>query len=127
MTAATRHIITRAAAILAGAAALLCLYAAVHHLRLPMPRCIFHELSGWQCPGCGTQRALADFARGEILAGWSRNLLLPPAMALVALLIILPPGNRLKERLNSPAAIYTIMAIVLAWWVLRNVITSLPH
>lgn len=99
------RILLRAAAILTVAAALLCLYLGVLSLGMPMPRCAFLEVTGWQCPGCGSQRALAALLHGHPLEAWRYNLMLPPALAMILLLWLLPQGSRLKERLTSRAAI----------------------
>ena len=94
------RILLRAAAILTVAAALLCLYLGVLSLGMPMPRCAFLEVTGWQCPGCGSQRALAALLHGHPLEAWRYNLMLPPALAMILLLWLLPQGSRLKERLT---------------------------
>ena len=120
MTAPDRRHFLRAAVILAGSAALLCLYLGALRLGVPMPRCIFHELTGWECPGCGSQRALLDLIHGHPLQAWRHNLLLPFAVALVLLLWLLPPRSRLKERLTSRPAILILLAVILLWWIVRN-------
>lgn len=40
------------------------------------PRCAFHQLTGWHCPGCGTTRALHQGLNGRLLRAASSNLLL---------------------------------------------------
>jgi hypothetical protein len=40
------------------------------------PRCAFHELTGWSCPGCGGQRALHHLLHGEVMLALRHNLLL---------------------------------------------------
>ncbi len=116
------RILLRAAAILTVAAALLCLYLGVLSLGMPMPRCVFLEVTGWQCPGCGSQRALAALLHGHPLEAWRYNLMLPPALAMILLLWLLPQGSRLKERLTSRAAIAVTLGVTLLWWILRNII-----
>jgi len=38
------------------------------------PKCIFKTLTGYDCPGCGTQRALHAFLHGEFLKAIKYNL-----------------------------------------------------
>lgn len=120
MTTPQRSLLLRAAAVIGGTAALLCLYLGALRLGVPMPKCIFHELTGLECPGCGSQRALMELLDGHPLDAWRRNLLLPFAVALIFLLWLLPPGSRLKERLTSRPAILTVLAVILLWWIIRN-------
>ena len=48
------------------------------------PACAFHELTGWQCPGCGGLRAMHQLSHGHIAAAWRLNpfviVLLPVAL-----------------------------------------------
>lgn len=120
MTAWQRSLLLRAAAVIGGSAALLCLYLGLLRVGVPMPRCMFHELTGWKCPGCGSQRALMALLDGHPLDAWRQNLLLPFAVALVFLLWVLPAGSRLKDRLTSRPAIVIILSVILLWWIARN-------
>ncbi len=40
------------------------------------PRCMFHALTGWHCPGCGTSRALHALLHGQFGEAFARNPLL---------------------------------------------------
>jgi hypothetical protein len=37
------------------------------------PVCTLHELTGWQCPGCGGLRALHQLSHGHMAAAWRLN------------------------------------------------------
>jgi hypothetical protein len=37
------------------------------------PVCALHELTGWQCPGCGGLRAVHQLSHGHIAAAWRLN------------------------------------------------------
>jgi Protein of unknown function (DUF2752). len=39
------------------------------------PRCVFHSVSGWNCPGCGGQRALHHLLHGNFAAALQHNAL----------------------------------------------------
>ena len=62
---------------LAGAAAALVLYRFPPERYAFYPTCPFHTLTGWDCPGCGSTRALAALLHGEPVRALSLNPLLP--------------------------------------------------
>ena len=90
-----------------------------------MPRCPFKWVTGLDCPGCGSQRALHSLLHGHPMDAWGYNLILPPVVIYLMALVLLPLwGDRRAERihaaLTSPAAIWSLLGVVMAWWVLRN-------
>lgn len=92
-----------------------------------MPRCMLKWLTGFDCPGCGSQRALHALLDGDPLRAWGYNLLLPPlliyALLTVALGFVNRPGARkLRATLTSPRAIYILFGVIMAWWIIRNII-----
>lgn len=90
-----------------------------------MPRCIFHELTGWQCPGCGSQRMLHALLHGNIREAWNHNavllLLLPLLIPMIWLEINRNRHPRTYMRLHSMPVVLTAAGIILAWWLLRNI------
>jgi hypothetical protein len=40
------------------------------------PVCALHQLTGWQCPGCGSLRALHQLTHGNLAGAWRFNPLL---------------------------------------------------
>lgn len=108
-------------------AAAVAVYTAFCHFTGLMPRCIFKWLTGYDCPGCGSQRALRALAHGQVMEAWSYNYLLPFLVAYLAALLLLPlwRGNRGVARvyaaLTSPAAVWSVAAAVVVWWILRNI------
>ena len=89
------------------------------------PRCPFFSLTGWKCPGCGLQRAIHSILHLDFLQAMRHNLLFVVAMPVVLLYFVVgwqkERCQRLYRILNSTIAISVLIAIVLAWWVLRNV------
>jgi Protein of unknown function (DUF2752) len=89
------------------------------------PKCVFHELTGWHCPGCGTLRASYLLLHGELLAALSMNVL-----AVVFLSVYAPAylyrgfkggGWRVFETFTfSPWVGWMVALIVVAFWILRN-------
>ncbi len=49
------------------------------------PRCPFHALTGYQCTGCGSQRALHDLSHLRIGEAWGHN---PLAVAAIPHLLL---------------------------------------
>lgn len=120
--------ILRAAAAITATAALIAIYTALTHLFGAMPRCVMKRLTGFDCPGCGSQRALHALLDGHPLEAWSYNLFLPFVVAYLLLLLahwIFPASRRLgtlHRRLTSPAAIWTILSLIIVWTVVRNLL-----
>lgn len=52
--------------------------------QLPVPPCLFHQLTGCPCPGCGATRAMRQLAQGHIEAALHFN---PLAVCLLATLV----------------------------------------
>lgn len=89
------------------------------------PRCVFNALTGWQCPGCGSQRAVHALLSGDFAAAWSFNplfILEIPLLALLAFTGVRPDTMpRLTRFLDSRAFILSLLAIILIFTVCRNV------
>src|SRR5258706_8063077 len=49
------------------------------------PRCVFHALTGLQCPGCGTTRALHHLLHGDVAGAFRLHALLFVAVPFGAL------------------------------------------
>lgn len=47
------------------------------------PRCAFHQMTGWQCPGCGGLRAMHQLLHGHLLVALKFNALAVLALPLV--------------------------------------------
>ncbi len=109
----------KAAAILLGAAALIALWYGLHAATGFMPRCLFRELTGWKCPGCGSQTALMALLDGNPAEAFRANPAIPFYLLYLAA-ILQPLSPRLRDLLTSPAALYLLAASILLWTLLRN-------
>lgn len=88
------------------------------------PRCMFHELTGWECPGCGSQRALHALLTGDVAGAWHFNALfvleLPLLVLLVAAWYMRSRVPWLHRTLNSRSVILGILAVIILWTIVRN-------
>ncbi|TMI88752.1 MAG: DUF2752 domain-containing protein, partial [Bacteroidetes bacterium] len=57
------------------AGATLLLYFFIEPKNGNLPKCFFHELTGFYCPGCGVQRSFHALLNGHILTAIDYNLL----------------------------------------------------
>ena len=89
-----------------------------------MPKCVFHVVTGWDCPGCGSQRAIHALLHGDIAGAFQANailFLLVPFLLLVAFVELLGnPAGKLYQRLHHPVLIILIAVIILLWGIARN-------
>ncbi|MCM1035844.1 MAG: DUF2752 domain-containing protein [Bacteroides sp.] len=84
----------------------------------PLPQCIFRRFTGFDCPGCGTQRALHALLHGRLSEAWHLNAALLPGIALAGLYAWSP--RRLRPVMYSSAAPWVIAGAIVAWWIGRN-------
>lgn len=78
-----------------------------------LPTCPLHALTGWNCPGCGTMRALHHLLHGEFSAAWRLNplaLLLGPALAV----------SVWRGWLGRPVVVWLLLTVVAVFGILRN-------
>jgi hypothetical protein len=90
------------------------------------PPCPFLALTGFYCPGCGTLRALHQLTLGHPVAALDLNplmvLLLPfVAYFLASHAMLAVTGRPLRRFFVRPALIWTLLGIILVYWLLRNV------
>ena len=88
------------------------------------PRCIFHVLTGLQCPGCGATRALYQMLHGNILAALRFNalfVLASPALAVATTNEAIARWNgRATNLTRSPWISWAIAVVIIGWGVMRN-------
>lgn len=92
----------------------------------PAPKCIFKMVTGWDCPGCGSQRAFHAILHGNIAAAWHFNPFVFFAVPGAAFYITVEAMRKRLPRLHSAAINpFIIAAITLAailYTVLRNIL-----
>lgn len=91
------------------------------------PKCIFYQMTGLECPACGSQRAVHAILHGNILEGLKTNpfiiISIPYAIGLISILIFKTPfTTRLRAKLLHPIVVYAYCIIFVAWWIIRNLL-----
>lgn len=91
-----------------------------------LPKCPVKTLTGWDCPGCGSTRALHSLIEGEPLQALRCNFFLPIALVLAvgAMLTEAFPKRlqHLRHIVMSPIVLYGFIALAIAWWIVRNIL-----
>lgn len=93
-------------------------------LALPCP---LHAVTGLQCPGCGVTRMCLALLRLDLSAAWGANpgllLLLPLIFALfLKMAVSYVKTGRKRPTKGENMAIWTLVALLLAYGVVRNLI-----
>lgn len=107
----------------AAAAALLLLYRA----GIPVLRCPFNLLTGLSCPGCGNIRAASALMRFRFKESLSYNYAYPVEFLYLLWVLFHAAKRYVKDGKFSyypkhPAADYILLALLLVWWVVRNIL-----
>ncbi len=92
------------------------------------PICTFHQLTGLYCPGCGSTRALHALLHLRPADALSMNPLMVLSLPFVAAWFLRDFLRRRAKRdgphrVLHPAIIWSILALIIIYWVLRNI----PH
>ena len=124
----TPHHVSRRVLTVAGIIAVAAL-TAVYYMLPPdsgvYPRCMFRQLTGLDCPGCGSQRAIHALLHGHVAEAWDYNAMLLVGLPLVALIAAAYTVRRrwpaLHRLLNSQALILLILSTIIGWTVIRNI------
>ncbi|MBS7566082.1 DUF2752 domain-containing protein [Mucilaginibacter sp. Bleaf8] len=90
------------------------------------PKCPFHYLTGLDCPGCGSQRAIHALLHANLADAIRQNLLLVLSLPILLIHFGYVLTSALKGKKYKWALLYhpltpRIMAvIVIAFWIVRN-------
>ncbi len=114
-------------AALLAAAILVVVYGSFNPADTPFPRCPFLMLTGWQCPGCGSQRAIHALLNGNLVQAWNYNAALVCSIPLLALMAFAALYRnrmpRLYILLNSSTICICWLVMLISWALLRNIIS----
>lgn len=88
------------------------------------PTCPFLLVTGWFCPGCGALRTVHALAHADLGEALSLNVLVLAALPLLAAIWgawLLRAWTGRPRRWAAPGwSLWTMLAVVLGFWVLRN-------
>lgn len=81
--------------------------------------------TGYKCPGCGSQRATHALLNGQLIEAFKFNAIFVLSLIIIAIYTF---GEFSKNKfpkfyraINSKTAIYSLVALYIAWWILRNI------
>ncbi len=89
------------------------------------PKCVFHSVTGYYCPGCGSQRAIHSLLHLNFTGVVGNNFLFLPAVLLLIYHYSFSFLNK-KFTWKLPNIFYIkstpwiILGIIVLFWVLRN-------
>lgn len=90
------------------------------------PRCIFNSITGYYCPGCGSQRAIHSLLHLRLMDVVSYNFLFLPAALLILYHYLHPLLNRffglkLPNILYHKLTPWIIFMVIILFWIFRNI------
>lgn len=89
--------------------------------------CIFQKLTGYQCPGCGTQRAIQSLLHLEFRQSIFYNPILFVAIPFIIILFYLEQLNgkkrfpQLYRKISGKYSIIGVSVVIMVYWILRNI------
>ncbi|MDR0825453.1 MAG: DUF2752 domain-containing protein [Prevotella sp.] len=92
------------------------------------PQCPFHTLTGWDCPGCGSQRAIHHLLHLRIKDAFLCNPLLMMAIpyAVAGIYLEYLGGKKrfpkARKALFGKTAIIVILILIILFWIGRNAV-----
>lgn len=89
------------------------------------PKCMVHYLTGFDCPGCGSQRAVHALLHGDIPEAWRQNALLVILLPVVSIAglsgLSRSKFRRFHDILHKPWAGWGIFSVIIVWTIVRNI------
>lgn len=93
-----------------------------------VPKCPFYYLTGFQCPACGTQRALYHLAHLQVREAITYNPFLFVSLPYLAALCCAEGrdkgkiAGRLRAFCYDRRVVRLYLILILAWWIGRNAV-----
>lgn len=102
----------------------LCWFAAINGIGF---FCVFHEVTGLLCPGCGNSRAALALMRLDFAAAWGYNPLFLPQIFYIGWVYFhccryYLQGKRFSYKPPVPALDIGFLATIILWGIARNLI-----
>ena len=93
-----------------------------------VPKCPFYWLTGWECPACGSQRAVLLLLHLNFKSAFYYNPFLVISFPYVILVVAVnwfDINNRMTRVKNiccHPIAVSTYGILIVLWWIVRNLV-----
>lgn len=92
-------------------------------------KCPSKLLTGYDCPSCGSQRALHALMHGDFVGAIKFNLFLVIGIPYLLLAIIAgyirrPWAVWISRHVVTPLMAYIYIALFFVWWILRNTLLA---
>ncbi len=91
------------------------------------PKCPFRSITGYRCPGCGSQTSIHYLLNFDVKNAVRANLLLilsiPYVLTGFIFDLIKNPGKKVlkwRKILFGTKAIYVVLIVIISFWILRN-------
>ena len=90
------------------------------------PPCLFHAITGWHCPGCGSARGLHQLLHGHPLVAFGLNPLMVLSLpfvsyGLISQILYVCSRRRLPGVFIPARWIWALLAVIILFWILRNI------
>lgn len=99
-------------------------YFIVRYTPLLIP-CLFFELTGLNCPGCGITRMLTRFLQFNFAEGITFNYFLGFTLPIIIFIILMMSYYYIYNKKYSKwfnILLYIYLAALIIWWIVRNII-----
>ena len=99
------------------------------------PKCVFHTLTGYKCPGCGSQRALHSLIHGNYQTAFLYNPLLFCVIPYVILGMYIeyvadpdkPSSSKIKRTFYTVKSFVFLGILILIYTIVRNIYDFSPQ
>lgn len=94
-----------------------------------IPKCPVYQWTGFQCPACGTQRAIHQLLHFHFKEAFAYNPFLFVSLPYLAALTASERGERGKMRsllrkfCHDRRTVYAYLVLIVAWWIGRNLVS----
>lgn len=110
---------------IAGGIALILLFTFLDPSVFPFPKCPFKSLTGLECPGCGSQRAIYHVLHGNIAESIRLNILFLPAIfygliGWVTSSFMPSYWPVVQRKFYGLTAAYVALTVIMMFWIGRN-------